>query len=139
MSGSGSINLVFGDAEYNFCLSIKQLQELQDKCDAGPEYIRVRLSTSAWRVEDIRETIRLGLIGGGLPFDKALKLVGYYIDDPDRPLGEHVLTAHEILSAAIYGVPEDEPGKTEAGAATTEDSSRDENSDLDSSTPPAAP
>lgn len=104
MSRLGLISINWADGEYSFALKIKQLIELQEKCDAGPPHILARLEGNAWRVNDIRETIRLGLIGGGLDPSKALKLTINYVDE--MPLGENALFAQVILAAAILGAPE---------------------------------
>lgn len=59
------IVLSFGDGVYAFALYGAQLEELQEKTDAGPMELYRRLLGGTWRAEDARETIRLGLIGGG--------------------------------------------------------------------------
>jgi hypothetical protein len=115
MSYDASIERAWGDGEHKFRLSIKYLRELQDKCKAGPAMLFTRLQTGQWMVDDIRETIRLGLIGGGMPSVEALVLTVRYVDD--RPLMENVGMAIEIIGAALVGVPEDQP----AGKATPEE------------------
>lgn len=121
MSRLGLVTINWADGEYSFALTIKQLIELQEKCDAGPPHILARLEGRAWRVNDVRETVRLALIGGGLTPSEALKLTMNYVDE--RPLGENVLIAQIILSAAIVGAPEGvedaPPGKPEADQATS--------------------
>lgn len=114
--GSGRTALDWGDGEYTFRLPMKQLRELQDKTGLGPEALYNRIATGAWRVEDIRETIRLGLIGGGMDEVKAVKLVRQYIDD--APLLKHKPTAIAIILAALLGPPNDPipVGKPEAGS-----------------------
>ena len=72
-------------------------------------------------MDDLRETIRLGLIGGGMDPLDALVLVKRYVDD--RPLMENVLPAWRILSAALMGPEDDAPGKEAAPAAATESAS----------------
>jgi hypothetical protein len=54
----------------------------------------------------IRETIRLGLIGGGMSPEAARKLVVKYVDG--TPISEHVNAAMVILAAFAYGAPEDD-------------------------------
>lgn len=119
MSRSARIDLTWADGagehedgKYRFRLPITQLEELQEKCDAGPPTIFQRLCSASWMVRDVRETIRLGLIGGGMSPAKALGLVQRYVDD--RPLGENAPTAQAILLAAIIGVEDEPVGKTEA-------------------------
>lgn len=118
MSASAEVDLTWADGEYRFRLPIGQLRELQDKTGAGPFAIYKRLADGTWFVDDIRESIRLGLIGGGMQAEKALLLVKRYVDD--RPLGVNVLTAQSILLAAVIGVPEDQVGKARPEETATE-------------------
>ena len=122
MSHDARVAFDWADGHYSFRLPIEQLLELQAKCDAGPPEIHQRVATARWRVEDLRETIRLGLIGGGLTPVKAMELTRAYVDR--RPLNESVGPAFAILTAALVGVPGDEPKhgkpskKAKAEAAT---------------------
>lgn len=112
MTRTAKISFDWADATYTFRLGIKELLELQEKCDAGPAFILGRLNDGSWRINDIYETIRLGLKGGGLEPVKALGLMDRYVKD--RPWLENIIPAQAILSAALVGV-EDEPlGKAEA-------------------------
>lgn len=120
MSRSAEVSLAWADGEHRFRLAIGQLRELQEKCDAGPAWILYRLQSRQWRVDDIRETLRLGLIGGGMSPMDALGLVARYVDE--RPLQENVAPAMAVLMAALVGVPEEPVGKPEA--AETEAGSR---------------
>jgi hypothetical protein len=139
MSRSAKITLTWGDGEYTFRLRIAELVELQEKCDAGPAFILERLATGRWKVEDIRETIRLGLIGGaggdkGFSPSKATTLVQRYVDA--RPLQENINHAYAILAASVVG-HEDEPLGKPKGETAESDSqtSPEENSGSLSSTP----
>jgi hypothetical protein len=59
-----------------------------------------------WRVEDVRHTLRLGLIGGGMPASDAIKLVKRYVDD--RPAwAENAKIAQGVLAMAIFGPAEE--------------------------------
>lgn len=62
-----------------------------------------------WRVDDIRETIRLGLIGAGTTPTEAFLLVSRYVDNV--PLTENVGIASEILMHALVGEADDPVGK----------------------------
>jgi hypothetical protein len=117
MSADASVTLTWADGEHKFRLAIGQLRELQEKTDAGPVEVLDRLATRRWRLDDVRETLRLGLIGGGMAPVKALGLVKRYVDE--RPLMESLPAAQAVLLAAIVGVPEDEVGKGEAEETTT--------------------
>lgn len=109
MSADAKTTFVWGDAEHTFRLAIGQLRELQDKTGAGPFSLLRRLMDGDWRVDDLREVLRLGLIGGGLKPPEALALVQRYVDA--RPLMENWQPAQAILAAALYGDPGDPVGK----------------------------
>lgn len=73
------IDLEFADGTYRCALGLEQLHELQTKCKIGigglyarvlqgrvPEDISVgHPGYAAFHIDDIRETVRQGLIGGG--------------------------------------------------------------------------
>lgn len=111
------VELVWGDGLNRFDLHIGQLRELQTKCGAGPQRILHRLASIDWLVDDIRETIRLGLIGGGMTPSAAHALTVRYFDE--RPPLESRPAAQVILMQALVGVPEDVVGKAEAETAPT--------------------
>lgn len=111
-----SVTEDFADGTYTFKLGLKWAQELQEKCDAGPELIRARIVQGFPNAADIRETIRCGLIGGGMESAKALKLVVRYVDD--EPRAQFYPLALAILNASIVGVPDDPVGKSAAGETT---------------------
>lgn len=119
------VELTWAGGEHHFLLSIDLLKALQAKCDAGPEFILQRLGTRRWLVEDVTETIRLALEGGGLHKEEARRLVKIHVED--RPLTESVMTAQAVLMAALYGVEDDMPGEQAAGEGNqTETRSREE-------------
>lgn len=92
---------------YRFRLGIGESRELQEKTDCGLLYLlQQRVLAGAWRIDDLRETIRLGLIGGGLAPADALVLVSRYVDD--RPWIESVQPAARILTAAVFGAPDED-------------------------------
>jgi hypothetical protein len=101
--------MVWADGDYTFRLAWGQIAELQDKCDAGPYVILQRLTNGQWRIQDISETIRLGLIGGGQKPVDAVKLVRTYVEA--RPPLENVLVAQAILGTALIGSPEEDRTK----------------------------
>lgn len=137
MSGGMKIRLPFGDAEREFFLGVGGLRELQVKCDAGPEEIAARLLPSAeavrlkvstpsalangligrWRVDDVREPIYRGLIGGGMEPTEAGGLVMDLVDK--RPLRENIALAYAIVIASIQGVPDEPLGEGKGAARKT--------------------
>lgn len=118
MSRSARYTGVFGDGKHDFLLTIGALEELQEKCDAGPEELWNRVLSGSWRVADIRETIRLGLIGGGMEPIKALVMVERYAKEgnlsPLKPL------VASIIGAALVGAPDEDapPGKRKGRSKT---------------------
>lgn len=129
MSRGGEIELEWGGEDRRFRLAIGQLRELQDRTNAGPLELLKRLQDGTWRVDDARDTLRLGLIGGGMKPDEAAKLVRQYVDDYGYPPIAHIDFAKAVLFAALFG-PEDET----VGKATA-DLDGPESSDSPTSTP----
>ena len=136
MSYDGAIDLVFADDEHRFRLRIGELRELQEKCKAGPPVILQRLASQSWMLEDVAETIRLGLVGGGMAPSEALKRVQTYVHAGGW--FENVLVAHRALSAAIVG-PEDEDLGEKAGEGAAANLSPSDASASPASTETPAP
>lgn len=137
MSRDGSVSFKWADGRHTFRLGIGEMRELQEKVDAGPAWLLDRIRVGNWRIDDLRETIRLGLIGGGAEPLDALKLVERYVDKP--PYARHVSPTIVILSAALFGAPDGErPGKRKAAksAAQTPPSPSAESSASPPSTEP---
>lgn len=127
------IDLAFADGEYRFALGLAQIAELQTKCKVGigALYARVlagRVSGdiqvahtgyAAFHLEDLVETVRQGLIGGGegrvdgadvkVSALRANELVERYL--LPLPLKQQWDLAAAILYAKIEGYepPEGEP------------------------------
>jgi len=128
MSRDGSIVRLWGDEERTFRLRIAEWRKVQEKCDAGPGEIAARLSTWAavrrahgkasiieimamgglgrWRVDDVREPLFQGLIGGGMDPTSAGRLVRALHDE--RPLLENLELALAVVLGSLIGA-EDEP------------------------------
>lgn len=136
MSRSAEVTLKWGDADHQFRLGIGQLRELQEKCDAGPAEIFRRLTVGTWRIDDLREPIRLGLIGAGLEPVKALTLVERYVDA--RPLAENVPVSRAIIGIALLGAEDEPPGEAD-GEAGDRPTSPEEKSASPKSTEMARP
>jgi hypothetical protein len=121
VSRHGTIRLTWGGDERPFRLSFKELRELQELCTlpndklvSGPLAIAIRLGDGTWRVQDIRETLRLGLVGGGMKDNEATALVRRHVEEYEEPLAEHALHARAIIFAALMGAREDPAGKSGA-------------------------
>ncbi len=63
MSADGSTTFVWGGDERTFRLGIGELLALQERRNSGPQEILNRFRLGTWRIEDIQEILRLGLIG----------------------------------------------------------------------------
>lgn len=112
MARDARIELDWADGTYAFRLGWGQLAELQEKTDCGPYVVLNRLHSGQWRVEDISNVIRLGLIGGGMIPADALKKVRAYVED--RPPLESIIVAQVALGAALTGAPDEKVGETQA-------------------------
>ncbi|QPC43488.1 gene transfer agent family protein [Kaustia mangrovi] len=118
MSRDASVTFTWAGDERTFRLAIKEALALEDRRDCGLAEIAGRLSSARWRIDDIREPLRLGLIGAGLDAAKARKLVEDNVV-PGR-LAEHVLAARAVLMASLVGDPNEPVGKEEAAEETGE-------------------
>ncbi len=118
MNRHAAVELDWGDGTYTFRLGLGELEELEEKRDLSIFTLAARLSPEvrAARLLDIRETLRLGLIGGGTKPTDALALVRRYVDE--RPLDENRDVAYSVALAAIARVHPgelgEEPGEAEA-------------------------
>lgn len=96
----------FADGTYEFCLNYGAIKLLQESRDMGPMFLWGTLQSGAWRIEDIREIIRCGLIGGGMAPANAVNLVALYVET--RPPMENLALAQRILGAGLIGAGKDE-------------------------------
>lgn len=103
------ITRFFGDGEHTFQLTGKLIVEFETKAGAGIGAIFARLGARAFRHSDIIETIRLGLIGGGMAPLDAARLVTTY--GADRPLAETLPVALAIMEAVFFGAPSPASGE----------------------------
>ncbi|WP_313666097.1 gene transfer agent family protein [Shinella sp.] len=127
MARDARIELDWADGTYAFRLAWGQLVELQEKCDAGPYVVLSRLENHSWRMNDISQTIRLGLIGGGIKPADASTLTRRYVEE--RPPLESVPYAIAILMVALQGAPEEKVGESEGEAETASTTSPTESSE----------
>ena len=115
----GSVSLQYGDGEYIFRIAFGQWRELQESINKprieigeapiGPmPLLRALLDGNAWP-QDVREVIRLGLIGGGMKSERALVMVKRYVEG--RPYFQSMATARTVLQYAMFGPPDDPVGK----------------------------
>ena len=96
--------------EHVFDLRIGELRRLQEVCDAGPEEVLNRLRRGTWRVDDLIEPLRLGLIGAG-EMDSAA--AGGFVTGlfDQHPKAAFKLVALEVMARALLGYAEDPVGE----------------------------
>lgn len=112
-------DIIWPGGEHTFALRIGELEALQQSTDSGPGEVLGRLyecisSTNPllgpWRVADVLDTVRLGLVGGGMDSVEARKLVRTQVDR-DGPTSL-ITTAATVLVMALE-MPEETPEKPE--------------------------
>lgn len=113
--------ITWPDEERRYRLDIGRIEELEEKCDKGSQEIFTALGDGSWRVKWVRETIRLGLIGGGLDPVRALGLTARYVVPGSLMVARGV--AVRILYEALAGDVTDVVGKDEAGTEASPDAS----------------
>jgi hypothetical protein len=130
VSADGSVTLAFADGEYRFAFRIGQLRELQESVNKwrvaigapiiGPMSLLKQIETQDAWPHDVREVLRIGLIGGNSKLTpiQVTGLLKLYFDD--RPPLENYPVAHMALAAGFIGVEWDRVGKGEAEETTTE-------------------
>lgn len=121
--------LTWPGGEHPFRLALAELEGLQQKTDAGPEWLLMRFRSGQWAATDAFETLRFGLIGGGMEPHVALKAVRDAFDR--HPLVRFKVPAMAVLMAALFGPAEDPAGKDLPAGETT----HPENADAGSSAP----
>lgn len=133
----GTLLVAWAGADRAFRLGIGQWRAIQARCDAGPEVILARLTPVAqaissglkvseaaqvgmaggFRVDDMREVIFQGLIGGENPDCgpvEAANLVREFVDDR-LDFRVNLALAYAIVKASLdTGGGEDLPGKPRA-------------------------
>lgn len=120
MSRHGAAELDWADGTYTFRLGLDQIEELEEKRDMSLFALARRLSPAERdaRLADIREVLRLGLIGGGMKPVDALVKVRKYVDE--RPIDESRDIAYAVVLAGLTRVhTSEEPRSGEADAAET--------------------
>jgi hypothetical protein len=121
----GTVTLIFGGAEYPFRIAFGQWRELQESVNkarieigepaVGPmSLFRALLDGNAWP-HDVREVIRLGLIGGGMKPERALVLVKRHIEA--AAYYDVLPAARIVLQYSMFGPPNDPVGKAPTPAA----------------------
>ncbi len=98
---------VFGDNEYIFALTWPGAQEWEEKTGRSLyQTFDAMVATKTGYVSDVKEIIRISLIGGGMAPAEAFRLVKQYVEN--RPLSESLPIALAAAEAFIFGT-DDEP------------------------------
>lgn len=107
--------MIWDGGEHPFRLGIGELRALQQATGVGPLFLMGRIVGSQWLVDDIIETIRLGLIGGKSVTElEAKRLVDkVFCGEDSSPIYKHSLLATRILRDAVMGEPDDPVGDTD--------------------------
>jgi hypothetical protein len=130
MNTVGTRLIAWQGGEHQFCLAaVGNILSLEQSCGAPIGEIFERLTNGRWGINDLREPIRLGLIGGGLSADEAMKLVKINVDQNPNGLAPSAILALAIIDAVIVGVPDDPLGKAaavETGADQTSSTMTDD-------------
>jgi len=103
-------NKVWDGGDHPFQLRIGELRALQSATGVGPLFLLGRIAGSQWFVDDIIDTVRLGLIGGGMPDDEAKRLTDRVFVENTPALYRGMLLAVWILRNAVQGEPDDPVG-----------------------------
>lgn len=95
--------------EHAFRIGIGQCRVIQQKTECGPEHLLNKIKAGVWTVDELREILRNGLIGGGMAPVEALKIIDKTFDE--APGIKFKAPAMEVLSAYLFGPPDDTVGE----------------------------
>lgn len=101
--------IVWPGGEHPFRLALGEFEGLQQKTDCGPEYLLLKLRSGQWSASELFETLRFGLIGGGMDQGAAMKAVRNAFDR--HPLISFKVPALAVLVAGLYGPADDSTGE----------------------------
>jgi hypothetical protein len=117
-----SVELTWPGGCHRFRLRIGELRALQTALDAGPEEVFNRLRLGTWRVDDLVQVIRWGLVGAEeMSASDAATFVTPLIDL--HPASQFKMTALAILAHALLGDLGDAVGEPDGGPETPPENS----------------
>lgn len=99
MERHAAVELDWADGTFTFRLGIAELEELERKLDKSVFTLAAELGSRQCRSYEIRESIRIGLIGGGMSPTDALAKVRRYMDE--RPLDDNRDVAYAVVLASM--------------------------------------
>lgn len=109
----GLVTLDWADGTHDFRLGLAEIEEIEAKFDRSLFVIAGALGARTAKVSEIREVVRVGLIGGGMKPVDALAKVRRYLDE--RAIEESRDVAYAIVLAGLMRVNTDAPqGEAEA-------------------------
>ncbi|MBB4192798.1 gene transfer agent family protein [Rhizobium aethiopicum] len=76
----GAEQIVWPGGEHSFRLGIGELRAIEQRSDAGCAVVLMRLLSSQFKIDDVIQPIRLGLIGGGMQERDAQKVLDSALD-----------------------------------------------------------
>lgn len=125
MSRTARITRFFGEGDYEFALTIGPAEQLEqvrgdamrklgfDAGQGGIMAIQRRLAEGTFLIDDVRQTLRLGLIGAGMDREEAFRLVDRNLQPGD--LIRAAMVAGDVIDALLSGDPDDQPGADRPG------------------------
>lgn len=134
MAMDGTVEFFWGDGDHKFRLGLEQARELQTKTGVGLYRLMKRIVDDDWMVDDLRETIRIGMIGGGAPPAAAMDQIKRYFDP--FPKAKQIEPALRILHAFHIGT-DDEPVGTHSGNGAGKPLAEETKTTADSPSPPS--
>ena len=108
----------FGDGEHTFALTDDMIAELERLADLGIGALYLRAVNMQFKLADLIEVIRLGLIGGGPTPERAAQLVDAYARN--TPIDALYPLALDVLDARWGGAADQEPDPEPATDAMRE-------------------
>lgn len=111
----GAETIIWPGGEHDFRLGIGELRALEQRSDAGCAVVMMRLLGQQWKIDDVIQPIRLGLIAAGMPAPDAQNAIDAALDIAS-PYAL-AITAAEILRRFIMWETDDQPGEQAAGVA----------------------
>ncbi len=104
--------LAFGPGRLPFLFLCDEWQGLQREAKVGPWEMESRLLRQTCTVDDIKHSLRHGLIGGGMSAVEALVTVDAYVGVKPGDLGPARLAALAAINHSLHGLDEDLVGES---------------------------
>lgn len=102
----------YAGAERKFRLRVADVLDLEEATKRPISELYGAIIGQKFRIEDIRQTVIRGLVGGGCPAEEAKRLVSERMDA--LPLIEHVIIAQSLMVATMTGIEPPEVGEKKA-------------------------